>query len=258
MIYYGNEREDGRIILPHELVYKDATLDCLTGLVTLPDKEFTIKPDDSPIDFVIEFTDTHIDLGKSGNNPIIFVMYDGYTKLYKDDKIFEVDDLGVYLPFRNIHGTIQDDGLHFELYDRKYIWGDYKQKCRQLLEVHPNMFDNKDPEYIYIGYKNVIGAECDILLDRFMLIEAELSSFIYDTHKNILQRSDAGMTRCIKSSCENIKDIIVYRDTVEIYTDNGNYYIEKCNYFDSFNKLPDGWSVKPRFTVSCKSAKKID
>lgn len=252
MLYYGNQRSDGIVIEPHELVYGDAILNCLTGLLTLPDQEIIIPIDDSPIDFVL------LDYYGIGMGAIkLFVMYNEYTIIYHGNcKFIEVTDLGSY---RHFCGIEKDGELHIRTQLNNVVWHNYKKDCKQVLSIDAW---NDRFNYIYIDHNNKIQGNDDIqtcvILDRFMIIDFHRFLYVYDIEKHILHFNRYLLSDAVYEISETITDMKVYKDNIEIYTTNGNYYLAIEDGKDMLKELPDGWSVKPCFNVRSKSARKID
>lgn len=249
MIYYGDSREDGRIIKSHELVYKDAILNCLTGELTFPKFPIlTFKIDAEPISFVYN------------TNNGLFVMYKDYTKLYKiDGRIIEVDDIGVY----SIYGKVIDGELHYTSEFGEFVWKDY-HKCKKLIAVisfYPDGSNRLIIEYNYIDHDDNFVCKSDlrryVLMNRFFIIIDDVDSdmYIYDKVENTNFHIEGDERYpVIKLGELSIIDIKIYNDGVELYTVDGNYYINDSK----LKELPDGWSLKPCFNTWSKSARKID
>jgi hypothetical protein len=255
MLYYGNVREDGRVIQPHELVFDYYTLNGLTGFLYCKHFTLNVPIDESPIDFVTRFD----------GYTYVFVIYNDYTMLYKFDrenKFIKSKNIGRYMHRRCI---VKNDDLVLLINGEKVLLSGFANKCKQFVHhYYLTGENNEDPIIVYIDHNNVVhnADKYYILLDRFIIIKSLYNHLsMYDIEKHILFEAGGFLFSNFKLLKDQIIDMKVYRENIELYTNKGNYYIfwpetmgegESC-----FIKLSDGWSVKPTFN-RCKSAKKID
>jgi hypothetical protein len=245
MLYYGNVREDGRVIQPHEMVYSNIILNCITGLITFGGSEVFIELDDKPLDFAAFYG-------------FIYIVYEKYTKRYTifGDKI-ESKIVADFRFFCNVDGEIIDDSFHYSVIDIVYplvsCSGCFNIKdYKQLLFVETTNVYN---ERLYINHNNKVcggrNHKTITILNRFIIVEMQDELYVYDINKEVLFVGTSKID--LFKISDSITDINVFMDAIELYTNKGNYYISALK----TDGLPDGWSVRPFFNMRSKSARNV-